>query len=60
MLLWQEYLDSFGCEWNAIEVICDEDSTRLDIHEYCQPICPVLQVALVHLLAYGGCSLGVL
>lgn len=50
----QEYLDSFGCQWNAMELLCDEDSTRLDIPEYCQPICTVLQVALVDLLDYWG------
>ena len=50
----QEYLESFGCEWNAMELLCDEDSTRLDIPEYCQPICTVLQVALVDLLAHWG------
>ncbi|KXX75870.1 Lovastatin diketide synthase LovF [Madurella mycetomatis] len=52
----QEYLDSFGCQWNAMELLCDEDSTRLDIPEYCQPICTVLQVALVDLLAHWGAN----
>ncbi|PNY20709.1 Polyketide synthase [Tolypocladium capitatum] len=50
----QEYLDSLGCQWNAVELLCEEESTRLDIPEYCQPICTVLQVALVDLLAHWG------
>ncbi|KAF6820847.1 PKSN polyketide synthase for alternapyrone biosynthesis protein [Colletotrichum plurivorum] len=50
----QKYLDALGCQWNAIELLCEEDSTRLDIPEYCQPICTVLQVALVDLLAHWG------
>ncbi|KAJ6443714.1 Polyketide synthase [Purpureocillium lavendulum] len=50
----QEYLNSFGCAWDAVELLCEEDSTRLDIPEYCQPICTILQVALVDLLAHWG------
>lgn len=50
----QGYLDALGCNWNAIELLCDEDGSRLDIPEFCQPICTVLQVALVDLLGHWG------
>ncbi|KAK1541152.1 PKSN polyketide synthase for alternapyrone biosynthesis protein [Colletotrichum paranaense] len=50
----QGYLDALGCKWNAIELLCDEDGSRLDIPEFCQPICTVLQVALVDLLGHWG------
>ncbi|KAI3541422.1 PKSN polyketide synthase for alternapyrone biosynthesis protein [Colletotrichum filicis] len=50
----QGYLDALGCKWNAIELLCDEEGSRLDIPEFCQPICTVLQVALVDLLGHWG------
>ncbi|KAJ0311094.1 hypothetical protein COL516b_001797 [Colletotrichum fioriniae] len=50
----QGYLDALGCKWNAIELLCDANGSRLDIPEFCQPICTVLQVALVDLLGHWG------
>ncbi|KAK1637097.1 hypothetical protein BDP81DRAFT_318791 [Colletotrichum phormii] len=50
----QGCLDALGCKWNAIELLCGEDGSRLDIPEFCQPICTVLQVALVDLLGHWG------
>ncbi|MCJ1396149.1 hypothetical protein MMC18_009038 [Xylographa bjoerkii] len=54
MLRSQAYLESFGCLWNAIELLMDRDSNKIDIPEYCQPICTALQIALVDLLLHWG------
>jgi acyl transferase domain-containing protein/NADPH:quinone reductase-like Zn-dependent oxidoreductase len=49
----QGYLDELGCRWSAADLLRDP-STRINIAEHCQPICTVLQVALVDLLASWG------
>ena len=54
MLDSQSFLESFGCTWNGIDILSDPDGKRIDIPEYCQPICTMLQVALVDLLSHWG------
>ena len=46
----QQYLKDVGCTWDAVELLNDP-SPRINAAEFCQPICSVLQVALVDLLA---------
>ena len=50
----QSFLASFGCTWNGIDILSDPESKLIDIPEYCQPICTMLQIALVDLLIYWG------
>ena len=49
----QQYLEELGCTWNAVEVFRDPGPT-INSPDYCQPICTILQVALVDLLASWG------
>ncbi|KAL5344841.1 hypothetical protein ACLOAV_010238 [Pseudogymnoascus australis] len=49
----QQYLDEIGCKWNAEEILQDP-GPRINIAEHCQPICTVLQVALVQMLGDWG------
>ncbi|KAI0204323.1 PKSN polyketide synthase for alternapyrone biosynthesis [Astrocystis sublimbata] len=44
------YLDSFGCKWSAIEELSKTADTHVNLPEYSQPLCTVVQVALVDLL----------
>lgn len=49
------HLHGLGCEWDIIDEISSSPSTsNLDHSLYSQPICTVLQVALVDLLASWG------
>ena len=50
----QSFLESFGCTWNGIAILSDTESQQIDIPEYCQPICTMLQIALVDLLVHWG------
>ena len=54
MLDSQSFLESFGCIWNGIDILSDPNSSRIDIPEYCQPICTMLHIALVDLLIHWG------
>ena len=47
-----EYLRSaLGCTWSAAEEICrDEATSNINLPAYSQPLCTVLQIALVDLL----------
>ncbi|MCJ1251044.1 hypothetical protein MMC30_008275 [Trapelia coarctata] len=49
----QQYLGELGCLWSAADLLQDPGN-RINIAEYCQPICTVLQVALVDMLAHWG------
>jgi acyl transferase domain-containing protein/NADPH:quinone reductase-like Zn-dependent oxidoreductase len=49
----QQYLDELGCTWSAVELLHDP-GPKINIPAYCQPICTILQVALVDLLASWG------
>jgi acyl transferase domain-containing protein len=47
--------DACGCPWSATEELQrDKKSSRLHLAEYSQPLCTVLQVALVDLLRTWG------
>ena len=49
------HLRSLGCQWSVMDEISrSKASSNLDDPIYCQPICTVLQVALVDLLASWG------
>ncbi|KAM0794178.1 putative polyketide synthase [Usnea florida] len=50
----QSFLASFGCTWNGNDILSDPESKLIDIPEYCQPICTMLQIALVDLLICWG------
>ncbi len=49
----QQYLDEFGCDWDAREVLQDP-GPRINIAKHSQPMCTILQLALVDLLASWG------
>ncbi|EXJ91415.1 hypothetical protein A1O1_04527 [Capronia coronata CBS 617.96] len=49
----QSYLDELGCTWSAADLL-HEPGPRINLAEHCQPICTILQVALVDLLASWG------
>lgn len=51
----QLHLHSLGCEWDVHdEILSSQSSSNLQDPAYSQPICTVLQVALVDLLASWG------
>lgn len=49
----QNYLDEIGCKWNAIDILLDP-GPRINIAQHCQPICTILQIALVDMLENWG------
>lgn len=49
----QQYLDELGCTWRAADLLRDP-GPKINIAEHCQPICTILQVALVDMLASWG------
>lgn len=49
----QGYLNDLGCTWSAEELLRDP-GPRINAAEYCQPICTILQIALVDMLAVWG------
>ncbi|KAJ5215071.1 Type I Polyketide synthases (Type I PKS) [Penicillium chermesinum] len=46
----QTYLEEFGCTWNAIDELSKKTNSNINRPEYSQPLCTVVQVALVDLL----------
>lgn len=46
----QSYLESLGCEWNAIEELTKTPNPNINRPEYSQPLCTVVQIALVDVL----------
>ncbi|KAI1422351.1 PKSN polyketide synthase for alternapyrone biosynthesis [Xylaria sp. FL1777] len=44
------WLEAFGCKWNAIEELNKTADTNVNLPEYSQPLCTVVQVAMVDLL----------
>ncbi|KAL3442886.1 hypothetical protein BJX65DRAFT_312346 [Aspergillus insuetus] len=46
----QSYLEELGCKWNAIDELSKTPNPDLNSPEYSQPLCTVVQVALVDLL----------
>ncbi|KAF3386431.1 Compactin diketide synthase mokB [Penicillium rolfsii] len=48
----QSYLEAFGCKWNAIEELTKTSNPNVNLPEYSQPLCTVVQIALVDLLRF--------
>lgn len=49
------YLKGLGCPWDALdELMSAEDSSNVYLADYSQPLCTILQIALVELLAHFG------
>ncbi|PKX97840.1 type I polyketide synthase [Aspergillus novofumigatus IBT 16806] len=46
----QSYLEDLGCTWNAIDELSTKTNANVNRPEYSQPLCTVVQVALVDLL----------
>ncbi|KAJ3499201.1 hypothetical protein NLG97_g515 [Lecanicillium saksenae] len=46
----QSFLKSLGCKWNALEELSKTPNPNVDRPEFSQPLCTVIQVALVDLL----------
>ncbi|KAL9578153.1 MAG: hypothetical protein Q9212_005901 [Teloschistes hypoglaucus] len=52
----QSLLESLGCKWNATKELFKTSNTNIDRPEYSQPLCTVVQVALVDLLRFWKIS----
>ena len=52
----QSHLETLGCKWNAIEELTKTPNPNIDRPEYSQPLCTVVQVALVDLLRFWQIS----
>ncbi|KAM5441355.1 Type I Iterative PKS [Microsporum ferrugineum] len=52
----QSRLEALGCRWNAIEELTKAPNPNIDRPEYSQPLCTVVQVALVDLLRFWKIS----
>ncbi|KAI5461002.1 PKSN polyketide synthase for alternapyrone biosynthesis [Mariannaea sp. PMI_226] len=48
----QSYLEAFGCKWNVQEELSKTPNPNVSLPEYSQPLCTVIQVALVDLLRF--------
>ncbi|CEL10309.1 hypothetical protein ASPCAL13430 [Aspergillus calidoustus] len=46
----QSYLEGLGCTWNVIEEVSKIPNPNINRPEYSQPLCTVVQIALVELL----------
>ncbi|KAJ6788507.1 hypothetical protein PWT90_01621 [Aphanocladium album] len=46
----QSFLEALGCKWNALEELSKTPNPNVDRPEYSQPLCTVIQVALIDLL----------
>lgn len=52
----QSYLEAFGCKWNALDELSKTPNPNVNLPEYSQPLCTVVQVALVDLLRFWKIS----
>ncbi|KAI9689480.1 MAG: Type I Iterative PKS [Bathelium mastoideum] len=52
----QSYLKTLGCKWNAVEELTKTPNPNIDRPEYSQPLCTVVQVALVDVLSFWKIS----
>jgi acyl transferase domain-containing protein/NADP-dependent 3-hydroxy acid dehydrogenase YdfG len=48
----QSCLEILGCKWNAIEELAKTPNPNINLPEYSQPLCTVVQVALVDVLRF--------
>ncbi|KAH5418540.1 hypothetical protein HBI67_181380 [Parastagonospora nodorum] len=46
----QSYLKALGCRWDATEELTNTNNTKINLPEYSQPLCTVVQIALVDIL----------
>lgn len=46
----QSYLEALGCKWNAVEELTKTPNPNIDRPDFSQPLCTVVQVAIVDLL----------
>ncbi|KAL2069229.1 hypothetical protein VTL71DRAFT_15567 [Oculimacula yallundae] len=46
----QSCLEALGCKWNAVDELNNTSNNNIDLPEYSQPLCTVIQLALVDLL----------
>jgi acyl transferase domain-containing protein/NADPH:quinone reductase-like Zn-dependent oxidoreductase/NADP-dependent 3-hydroxy acid dehydrogenase YdfG/acyl carrier protein len=44
------YLKALGCRWDAVEELAKVPNPNMDLPEYSQPLCTVIQIALVEVL----------
>jgi acyl transferase domain-containing protein/NADPH:quinone reductase-like Zn-dependent oxidoreductase/NAD(P)-dependent dehydrogenase (short-subunit alcohol dehydrogenase family) len=44
------YLKALGCRWDAVEELTKVPNPNMDLPEYSQPLCTVIQIALVEVL----------
>jgi acyl transferase domain-containing protein len=57
VMLADKYLASLGCPWSVMEEMNkSEESSKINQPELSQPICTILQVAIVDLLKHWGTS----
>ncbi|KAL3429040.1 hypothetical protein BDV09DRAFT_201002 [Aspergillus tetrazonus] len=47
-------LELEGCEWDVVQVLSDPQDQRIHVPGFSQPVCTILQVALVDLLQSWG------
>jgi acyl transferase domain-containing protein len=51
----QAFLENLGCKWSAMdEMLKDRENSRIDLPEYSQTICTILQIALIDYLKCIG------
>ena len=50
----QAYLEDNGCTWDVIEELEKKAGSRINEPEFSQPVCTILQIAIVDLLTYWG------
>lgn len=48
----QSYLSALGCKWDAVEELTKTEGSNINMPEYSQPLCTVVQVALIDLLRF--------
>lgn len=48
----QSYLSALGCTWDAVEELTKTEGSNINKPEYSQPLCTVVQVALIDLLRF--------
>ncbi|KAH8690349.1 lovastatin nonaketide synthase [Phaeosphaeriaceae sp. PMI808] len=52
----QSHLKNLGCKWNAIEELTKTSNSNINHPQYSQPLCTVVQVALVDVLRFWKIS----
>jgi acyl transferase domain-containing protein/NADPH:quinone reductase-like Zn-dependent oxidoreductase/NADP-dependent 3-hydroxy acid dehydrogenase YdfG len=52
----QSHLEALGCKWNAIEELTKTPNPNIDLPQYSQPLCTVVQIALVDILHFWQIS----